>query len=249
MKYLLLVLLLCACCSASSGSAVCSPAQYDMLDWMTQNRYTTQYMTGDTGTNPRYEYIESNLHRYYDIKQQSGYPWDVNFFDTTADGYIYQWATENIWGDPTTYKAFDSTTTMPWTQRCVPIGANGQKLATIKLPSAPYHFYDTGCAKRTQQYDLGFVINEVWDNGVLSLGGNLPDNIHTLALSYRYTCDSNYDNCRYKEVFEYAQPLGLLRWTYYILSNGVYVQNNQTVHNMYDTLEDGPLVPVHPCWN
>jgi hypothetical protein len=247
MRYFLAVILLCS--FAWAGQAVCTPTEYDMLDWMTQNSFQSNYMTGTGNVNPRYEYMEASQYAYYDIKAPSGYPWDLNFYDTTEDGYIYQWATENVWGDPSTYRAFDSTTTMPWAPRCVPIAGIGEKLATITLTSAPYHFYDAGCTLRQKQYDLGYVVNEVWDNGRITVGGNIPPNIHSLALSYRYTCDSTYNNCKYKETFEYARQYGLLRWTYYILTNGVYVQNNQTVHNTSSAFGGGPLEPVHPCWN
>jgi hypothetical protein len=220
-----------------------------MLDWMTQNGYSNFFMSGSPGTNPRYEYIDWSQGVHYDIKSSTGYPWDVNLFDDTADGFIYQWATENVWGNPSTYKAFDSFTTMPWAPRCVPIGAAGQILSTITLNSAPYHYYDSGCVQRAHEYDLGYVVNEVKDNGNISVGGDIPDNTHTLELSYQYSCDSSYDKCRYKETFEYAQEYGLLRWTYYVLSNGVYVQNSQTVHNIVNSFSNGPLQPVHPCWS
>ncbi|MBA3914304.1 MAG: hypothetical protein H0X25_10750 [Acidobacteriales bacterium] len=221
---------------------------YDMLDWMMQDNFQGQYMAGPGTSTPRYEYMDASQGVYYDMKNAAGFPWDVNYYDNTSDGYLYQWATENVWGDPSTYKAFDTTTTMPWVPRCVPVGAAGKKLATIKLAGAPYHIYDTACTMRQQPYDLGPVINEVWDNGNLTLGGNLPANLHTLALSYRYSCSPDYSSCKYKEVFEYGKAYGLLRWTYYILTNGQYVQNNQTIHNLNNTLASGPIQPVHPCW-
>lgn len=245
MKTLFLLLTL----SASAAFAqVCNPAtQYDMVDWMTLDGETLHYMGAVAPGNPAYYFKDWTNRAWYVMKGSAGYPWDVNFFDATSTGYVYQWATESVWGDPSTYKAFDAHTTMPWAHRCVPVGAVGAKLDSISLATSPYHFYDTGCVQRPQQFNLGFVVNETWHNGPVTLGGNLPDGLDTLSLVYRYSCSSSYDNCSYKEIFDYAQKYGLVRWTYFVLSNGVYVQQNQTVHNSLNSMA-GSVIPVHPCW-
>jgi hypothetical protein len=160
--------------------------------------------------------------------------------------YIYGWITENVWNDPTTFKAQDSKTNKPWTPICVPQGSPGQKLSSITIPSANtgYHFYNPGCVKDTQQHYLGNTVNQAWNYGNLNVGGNVgthPD----LQLSYRYTCDSSYNNCKYKEVYDFMQTYGLVRWTYYILqADGTYQQQNQTIFN--DLVSGGAPTPYFP---
>lgn len=244
MKHLFVVLWLSVCTWAAGP--VCSANQYDMLDWMTQDGSSGHSMSGTA--NPIYTYQDWNTRSFYWTKSSIGYPWDVNYFDTTSTGYIYQWVTENGWNDPSAYKAFATKTTMPWSHRCVTKGATGAKLDSITVPAPSYSFYSSGCTLQST-YNLGNTVNEIWDNGSVTIaGGNLPANAHELALSYRYSCDSNYDKCKYKEVFEFQQKYGLVRWTYYVLTDGVYVQNNQTVLDTMNTLPNGPLMPQHPCW-
>jgi hypothetical protein len=70
-----------------------------------------------------------------------------------------------------------------------------------------------------------------------------------LELAYRYSCDVNYNynNCTYKETFDWGKNYGLVRWTYYILNNGVYVQQQQNYFN-YLTAGGAPT-PDTPCFN
>lgn len=246
MRHVLLLLLLSSCAWAASSGSVCSSSQYDMLDWMTQDETFSYKMTGNA--NPIITYQDTANKYFYWTKSTAGYPWDVNVYDNTSTGYIYQWVTENGWSDPSAYKAFATRQTMPWAHRCVAIGAYGAKLDTVKVASPSYSFYGKGCSLQST-YNLGNTINEIWDEGSVTIsGGNLPPNTHTLALSYRYSCDANYDKCTYKEVFELQKKYGLVRWTYYVLKDGVYEQNNQTVLDTRATLANGPLVPQHPCW-
>lgn len=140
------------------------------------------HLTGNA--NPVYTSYGSGV--FYWIKGSAGYPWDVNYFD---NNYIYQWATEYNWSDPTSYKAFSTTTTMPWSPRCVnkpPAGVSGTKLATITLLSSPYTIYGSNCTASSNN-NLGPVVNEIWGPTPMTLGGNLPNNALTLTLSYRYT--------------------------------------------------------------
>jgi hypothetical protein len=177
------------------------------------------------------------------VKGASGSPWDVNSYD---DHYIYQWATEYNWSDPTSYKAFNSA--MPWSPRCAnkpPAGTYGTKLASITLPSTPYIIHGSNCLASSNN-NLGYVVNEIWGPTPLSLGGSLGTNALTLTSSYRYSCTSSYDNCRYKETFDFQRPYGLVRCIYYLLQNGQYVQQNQTVYN--NKVSGGSPVPDHPCW-
>lgn len=137
---------------------------------------------------------------------------------------------------------------MRWSPRCVnkpPDGVYGSKLATITVPSSPYTIYGGSCTA-TSAMNLGSVVNEIWGPTPLSLGRSLPNNAQTLTLSYRYACSASYGSCQYKETFDFQRPFGLVRWTYYVLQNGQYVQHNQTVFNHLVT--GGAPIPYHPCW-
>jgi hypothetical protein len=213
-----------------------------MLDWMGLDTATSQHVTGPQSL-PLYTVLPAN-NVFWWLKGSSGYPWDEQYYDST---YIYQWITDaaGSWTDPTTYKAFASKTGMKWAPICVPHGSPGQRLSSITVPSAntAYSVYATGCVKGATQY-LGNTVNEVWNYGNLNIGGTIgtqPD----LQLSYRYSCDSSYNNCTYKEVYDLMQRYGLVQWTYYKLINGTYVQQNQTTFNQ--VVSGGAPAPDFPC--
>lgn len=243
MKKVRLLLAICGFAVAFAAPAFaspCSSTQYDMMNWFTMGSSWSQkyHLTGNA--NPLYTDLGNT---FYWVKGGNGYPWDVNSFDSS---YVYQWATEYAWNDPTSYKAFDSA--IPWSPRCVDkpaTGVYGSKLATITLASTPYTVYGSQCAPSSKQ-NLGYVVNEIWGPTPMSLGGSLQNNTLALTLSYRYSCDSSYDNCKYKETFDFQRPYGLVRWIYYKLQNGQYVQQNQTVYN--HLASGGAPVPEHPCW-
>ncbi len=237
-KVLTFLLLLAAPASATP----CSSTQYDMLNWFAMGSTWSQEFHLTSNANPLYTHRSNGV--FYWVKGPSGYPWDDNYYD---NNYIYQWATEYHWTDPTSYKAFNSTT-MPWSPRCVDrpaSGVSGAKLASITMPSSPYTIYGGSCTASSNS-NLGYVGNEIWGPTLMSLGGSLPSNAPTLTLSYRYSCSSSYNNCAYKETFDFQQPYGLVRWTYYVLQSGKYVQQNQTIFNT--KVSGGSPVPYHPCW-
>ncbi len=227
-----------------ASATACLSTQYDMMSWFAMgSSWSTQYhLTGNA--NPLYTYRGTYRGKvFYWVKGASGSPWDVNYYD---DNYIYQWATEYNWNDPTSYKAFNIA--MPWSPRCVnqpPAGVYGSKLATISLPSSPYTIYGSSCVASSIK-NLGYVVNEIWGPTPISLGGSLSSNALTLTLSYRYSCSSSYNNCRYKETFDFQRPYGLVRWIYYVQQNGQYVQQNQSVFN--NKVSGGSPIPDHPCW-
>jgi len=204
-KVLTFLLLLAAPASATP----CSSTQYDMLNWFAMGSTWSQEYHLTSNANPLYTHRSNGV--FYWVKGPSGYPWDDNYYD---NNYIYQWATEYHWTDPTSYKAFNSTT-MPWSPRCVDrpaSGVSGAKLASITMPSSPYTIYGGSCTASSNS-NLGYVGNEIWGPTLMSLGGSLPSNAPTLTLSYRYSCSSSYNNCAYKETFDFQQPYGLVRWT------------------------------------
>jgi hypothetical protein len=228
-----------------ASASPCSSTQYDMMSWFEMgSSWSTEYHLTNNN-NPLYTYRgnpfywEKGLHYPGPV----GYPWDVNYYD---NNYIYQWATEYNWNDPTSYKAFDNP--IPWSPRCVnkpAAGVYGSKLATITLASTPYTIYESNCAASSKM-NLGYVVNEIWGPTPMSLGGSLPNNTLTLTLSYRYDCDSSFDNCHYKETFDFQRPFGLVQWTYYKWLNGQYVQQNYTRYN--HLASGGAPPPDHPCW-
>jgi len=120
---LLFAITVFSCVLVESASATpCSSAQYDMMTWFTMgSSWSTEYhLTGNA--NPLYTYRGN---AFYWMKGAAGYPWDVNYYD---NNYIYQWATEYHWSDPTSYKAF-SGAGMPWSPRCVNKPARGASTA------------------------------------------------------------------------------------------------------------------------
>lgn len=243
MKRIILFALLATLVSTLSYAQAppCAAGQYDMLDWMTLDTATTQHMTGNA--NPLYTVLPANNVFWWlkgDYSGQ-GYPWDVQYYDANN---IYQWITEYTWTDPRTFKAFANKTGVAWSPICVPQGSPGQKLSSITVPNAStaYNVY-LNCVKQGTQY-LGNTINEVWNYGNLNVGGNVGTH-SDLQLSYRYGCDSAYNNCTYKEVYDFMQAYGLVRWTYYKLVNGTYVQQSQTVYN--NVVSGGDPTPYFPC--
>lgn len=223
-----------------ASASPCSSTQYDMMSWFEMgSSWSTEYHL-TSNANPLYTYRGN---AFYWVKGPNGYPWDVNYFD---NNYIYQWATEYTWNDPTSYKAFNNA--IPWSPRCVnkpATGVYGSKLATITLTSTPYTIYKGQCAPSSKT-NLGYVVNEIWGPTPRSLGGSLPNNALTMTLSYRYSCNSSFDNCQYKETFDFQRPYGLVQWIYYQLLNGQYVQQNKTLFN--HLASGGAPTPDHPCW-
>jgi hypothetical protein len=189
--------------------------------------------------NGHYNMVYSSSGTFYWVKSSKGYPWDVNSYDSN---FIYQSITEQDWNNPSTYKIFEKP--LPWMPRCINVPAIPGKIASILVaPDATKFDIHLSCRDYTT-HDLGYVVNEIWGPSTRAVG-NLPA-APTLTLSYRYSCDGAYNNCRYKETFALQKGNGLVQWTYYTLQNGKYVQVNQTNHGATATY--GSVTPVHPCW-
>jgi hypothetical protein len=215
--------------AASASAQTCQPNQYDMLNWMAPVASTV---------NGHYNVIFPQTGTFYWVKGAAGYPWDVDTFDSN---YIYQSITEQVWNDPNTYKIFE--TALPWMPRCINIPAVPGKLSSITVdPSQTKFDIHTSCTSFTT-HSLGYVVNEIWGPYNMSIGGRPP--APTLTLSYRYSCDSSFTTCNYKETFSMQQGGGMVQWTYYILQGGQYVQANQTTHGK---MSFASVTPVHPCW-
>jgi hypothetical protein len=237
----LLVLSLLALTSFACANSPCKlETQYDMLQWASLDHGLSSSYHFAGNANPLYSNIQWSTDELFLVKGANGFPWDIDPYD---NDFIYLWVTEYDWNDPTTYKGFVKP--MPWMPRCIDIPhLGGTKISSILVADSDYNIYLAGCAKQPTQ-NLGHVVNEIWGPYQLTLGGSLPANANTLELSYRYACDSSYDSCTYKEVFDFQKGLGLVQWTYYTLQSGTYVQQNQSVFNNLTT--GGAPKPDTPC--
>jgi hypothetical protein len=212
-----------------ASAQTCKSNQYDMLTWMAPENGTV---------NGHYNVVFPVSGTFYWVKSANGYPWDVDTFDSN---YIYQSITEQDWNDPSTYKIFQSP--LPWMPRCIDKPVVPGKIASVTVDASKTWFdIHTSCSSFST-HSLGYVVNEIWGPYNESIGERVV--APTLTLSYRYSCDSSYDSCHYKETFEMQQTNGMVRWTYYELQNGEYVQLNQTTHAL---AAPGTITPVHPCW-
>jgi hypothetical protein len=214
---------------AFTSAQTCKSNQYDMLQWMAPQQATV---------NGHYNVVSSASGMFYWVKSNKGYPWDVDTFDSK---YIYQSITEQVWNNPHTYKIFENA--LPWMPRCINVPTVPGKIASILVTPEDSKFdIHTSCSQFTTD-NLGYVVNEIWGPYNQAIG-NLPLT-PTLTLSYRYSCDSTYQNCKSKETFALQTGNGLVQWTLYALENGEYIQQNQTTHGK---AAFGGVTPVHPCW-
>jgi hypothetical protein len=67
----------------------------------------------------------------------------------------------------------------------------------------------------------------------------------TLIVSYRYHCDSSYNNCQDREQFYRSQRYGLVGWDHGKFKKGQYVEDNYTVDNKLGP--GGPPKLDFPC--
>jgi hypothetical protein len=214
---------------------------YDMLSWMTMSSdlSSTHHMAGSA--NPLYTSRISN--RLYWTKAAAGYPWDIQLFDSK---YVYLWVTELDWLNPRSFKAFKSAQLGKYNLPLVPrVATGGYPGSTVKISDSSYEIH-TDCNTFTTK-NLGHVINEVWGPYKESLGGQLPNNLLTLVISYRYSCDSNYANCLNKEEFHVAKPYGLVKWQHQSLgSNGSYNPPDNVTY--FNKVVSGQTSPVTSCF-
>ena len=251
----LLTLLVCSLgCGVNSGNPAAplltpvansklttSTTTYDMLSWMTMRSDLgiDHHMAGTA--NPLFTNVKSD--RFFWTKTAGGYPWDIQLYD---NNYIYLWVTELDWKNPRTFKAFRSTVkgkfNLPFVPRYAKAGYPG---STIKISDSRYEIH-SDCNHYVAK-SLGHVINEVWGPYKETLGGHLPVNLQTLVVSYRYSCDANYANCRDKEEFHLAKPYGLVKWQHQGLgSDGIYNPPDNVTY--FNQLASGQTTPITACF-
>ena len=68
----------------------------------------------------------------------------------------------------------------------------------------------------------------------------------TRYFQYKYSCDQNYANCKYKEVFSLGLGIGLFDWKYYVNQNGSFQLRQESI---IDQFQGGQSPPLLPCTN
>lgn len=244
MKALLLAVLCSTfALSLQAQTFSCPTGTEDMMNYFTMaypNRLTNNMGPGNA--NPIYTSIVPDLGSSFATsgyfvwtKSSVGYPWDVKAFD---NNYVYDRTTELSWTDPTAFKRF--TPDLPMSRRCVKIGQPG---GTIKIAKANTNYSSYANCQSTQTQNLGYVVNTISAPVKVATGGNLGT-VTTRYFRYLYSCDSNYGNCAYQEVFSLGYGVGLYDWKYYQNQSGKWVQVQESVINQFDP---GAATPYLPC--
>ena len=143
------------------------------------------------------------------------------------------------WTDPTTFKRFNID--LPTSRRCVPINHEGGQ---IKIPAGNTNYTTYAGCLPTKTQNLGYVINSISRPATYNVGNLGP--IKTRFFTYKYSCDSSYENCAFEEVFSLGSGIGLYDWKYYVNQNGAFVFKQESVINQFDS---GSATPYLPCAN
>jgi hypothetical protein len=221
----------------------CPSGTEDMMNYFVMgypNR-VNNYM-GPGNANPVYSTIAPELGSKFATtgqfewtKSSVGYPWDIKTFDSN---YIYDRTTELSWTDPTAFKRFNND--LPMSRRCVPANRAGGSIR-VKAGNTSYTSY-ANCLPTLAQ-DLGYVVNTISAPTFVNLGVTLGS-VKSRFFTYRYSCDSNYENCTYQEVFSLGYGVGLYDWKYYVIQNGTLVLKQESVINQFQA---GGVAPYMPC--
>lgn len=245
MKGLIVVALALFACPGVFAQAAqsCPGGTEDMMNYfiMGYPNRLDHYM-GPGNANPVYPSISPDLGsnfatsgQFLWIKSQVGYPWDIKVFDSN---YIYDRTTELGWTDPTAFKRFN--TDLPMSKRCMPTKKSEN---VIKIPSSNTNYTSYGNCQPTQTQNLGYVVNTISPSSVVNTGGALGS-VKTRYFTYRYSCDANYANCMYQEVYSLGYGVGLYDWKYYVNQGGNFVQTQESIINQFDS---GSATPYLPC--
>ncbi len=243
--FFLLPLVLCFALPSFSQTFSCPSGTEDMLNYVIMGypKRADNHM-GPGNANPIYSYISPEEGSKFApsgylmwIKDPSGAPWDVKAFD---QNYVYDRTTEYNWTDPTSFRRWN--TDLPMFRRCVPVGKPGP---TLRVPSSAtnYSFYQS-CSK-TQQMNLGYVLNSITAPTWVQTGGSLGM-VLTRYFMYRYACNSSYNACTDLEVFSLGRGVGLYDWKHYVNKNGSFVLVQDALIN---SPQVGQTTPNTPCMN
>ena len=210
-----------------------------MLDWMTMDSDLRAKDHLEGTSNPLYTVLQSD--KFFYIKSGRGFPWDINLYDNK---FIYLWVTELSFTVPQSFKKFLDNTNVPFVPRCARAGFPG---STIRAINTNYELH-TNCSS-TCSVTLGLenAMNSLWGPYTFTYGGNLPPNLKTLVIHYRYNCNANDTICDDQENFYFTQRYGWVQWIHYvwIASLGKYEQVQKTVLNK---LVVGVTAPEFPCF-
>ena len=242
-RFVLALLTLLACPSLFwQTPQSCPGGTEDMMNYFTMgylNRLS-HYM-GPGNANPIYTNLSPDLGatfatsgKFEWIKSSAGYPWDIKVYDSN---YIYDRTTELSWTDPTSFKRFE--TDLPMSKRCVPMKKSG---GSIKISSSNTNYTSYGNCQPTQTQNLGYVVNTISAPTVVKVGN--VGSVRMRYFTYKYSCNANYENCAYEEVFSLGYGIGLYDWKYYVNQNGIFVQTQESVINQFDS---GSATPYLPC--
>jgi len=167
-------------------------------------------------------------------KSVSGYPWDIKTYDSN---FIYDRSTELGWSDPTSFKRFNVD--LPMSQRCVRPGKPG---ATLKIPASKTQYQSYAqCAPYLTQ-PLGYVMNSISAPSSVNVGN--VGLTKTRLFTYKYSCDGNYANCQFMEVYSLGLGIGLFDWKYYVNNQGSFVLQQESIINQE---QGGQTTPALPC--
>ena len=222
----------------------CPAGTEDMLNYFTMaypNRLT--HHMGPGNANPIYTDITPDLGsnfattgRLIWIKSSLGFPWDIKVYDTH---FIYDRSTGVSGTDATAFKRFNID--LPTSRRCVTINQAGGQIKT-PASNTKYTTY-AGCSP-TMTQPLGYVITYISAPATYNVGNVGP--VQTRFFVYKYTCDSNYENCAFEEIFSLGRGIGLYDWKYYVNQNGRFVFKQESLINEFDS---GSATPSLPCSN
>lgn len=240
---ILAIVAIATCATASAQTFACPSGAEDMMNYFAMgypNRLSN-YM-GPGNANPIYTTIVPDLGTSFATagyfvwtKSSVGYPWDIKSFD---QNYVYDRTTELSWTDPTSFKRF--AIDLPMSRRCVPVG---KAAAPLKIASASTNYSSYAACQSTQTQNLGYVLNSISAPVKVNTGGNLGT-VSTRYFKYQYSCDSNYANCAYMEIFSLGYQVGLYDWKYYQNQSGAWVEVQESVINQFDA---GAATPYLPC--
>lgn len=240
---LLLGILLTSMVHAQTFS--CPPGSEDMLKYfvMSYPNRVDQHM-GPGNANPIYSSIvpDNATNKYagsgYFVwtKSSNGYPWDIKTYDNS---YVYDRATELGWNDPSSFKRFNVD--LPMSPRCVRAGKSG---GVLKIPSSNTTYQSYSQCQSYLSQSLGYVVNSISAPVTVNVGN--VGQTKTRYFQYQYSCDQNYANCKYMEVFSLGSGIGLFDWKYYVNQNGSFQLRQESI---IDQLQGGQSPPLLLCTN
>ena len=228
--------------SARAESTIqCAPGEYDMLDWMTLDADLrgAKHLEGK-------HYLATAVwpDKFWWIKHPNGGIWDIQLYDSNN---IYWWSTELPipgvdWSDPRNAKRFKKAykdKNFVAAKRCQ------KSFTSIGVTDTKYDMYED-CQFKSRQ-DLRTAYFALAGPYKESLGGDLPANMDVLHFTYLWDCDSDYRNCKTRELYTLSQRYGMVRWQEYKLQpDGSYKLNQP--ESRFNLIRNGTTQPNFPCF-